>query len=124
MGYLGLRLLETVSNNMWEYDPSKDQWKVKSDMPSNAFDLQGCFVINGEAFVGLGFTNIPEEGNVAKAIWKYDSQNDQWLNYHNCLVSMSVNASFSIQNKGYVVSAFGHHITQLNNVWLFEPSKN
>jgi hypothetical protein len=124
MGFLGLSVLETSWNSMWAYDPLNDQWTVKSDMPSNAFDLQGCVVINGEAFVGLGITNITEDGNVAKAIWKYDSQNDQWLNYHNCLVSMSVNASFSIQDKGYLVSAFGRYLAPLHNVWLFEPSKN
>jgi IPT/TIG domain len=124
IGYLGLRLTETVTNNMWEYDPLKDQWSVKSDMPSTALDLTGCFVINGEAFVGLGLTNDVGVGNVDNSIWKYDPQKDQWLNYRNCPVRMAVNASFSIQNKGYIVSAYGHHITQLNNVWGFDPSKN
>lgn len=118
-GYLGLSLVGSTSNTLWEYDPNQDSWSTKTPWPSNALDLCSSFVINDVAFVGLGTIGAYISGEM----WKYDATNDKWIKYHNCPVGMAIYGSFSINNKAYIASMFNKS-SQPYEIWEFDPSKN
>jgi N-acetylneuraminic acid mutarotase len=63
---------ETVSAEVWAYDPSTDSWQRKSDFPGARYEAAG-FVADGKAFVGTGHS-----GSEYKAdLWEYHPENDQ-----------------------------------------------
>lgn len=123
-GYLGVSQTSFAINTLWEYNPVQNSWSGKSPLPSNAYSGYCSFVINDDAYVGLGRNFNWGEGYVANDIWKYDSQDDVWGRYHNCPVRMGVNASFTIIDKGYIVSGHTEYYHDLDNVWEFDPLKN
>ncbi len=53
-GYLGVSQTAFAVNTFWEYNPSQDVWNPRSPLPSDAYTLNASFVINNEAYVGLG----------------------------------------------------------------------
>jgi N-acetylneuraminic acid mutarotase len=77
-GYVGLGWNEvnsvfTEPKKVWEYDINSNLWFQKSDFPGDGRFYPASFVINGEAFVGLG-TGLYS----FKDFWKYNHVNDSW----------------------------------------------
>lgn len=77
-GYVGLGWNEvnpvfTEPKKIWEYDINSNVWVQKSDFPGVGRFYPASFVINGEAFVGLGTAS-----SSFKDFWKYNHVNDSW----------------------------------------------
>lgn len=124
IGYLGITQSAFGRKTLWQYDPIQNVWTYRSGCPSDALNFYCSFVINDKAFVGLGSSFEWSDGYVYNKIWKYDLQIDRWIQYHDCPVYMTANASFSINNKAYIASGYTKFEEDLNNVWEFDPSKN
>lgn len=123
-GFLGISQTGFAINTLWEYDPLKNLWTSKSPLPSDAYSYYCSFVIGDDAFVGLGHNFDWGVGYVSNKLWKYDFQNNRWINYRDCPVGMDVFASFSINNKGYIASGSTKYSEPLRNIWEFDPAKN
>jgi hypothetical protein len=123
-GFLGVSQTAFASNTLWKYDPTEDTWSSKSPLPSDAYGDYCSFVINDDTFVGLGNNFVWGDGYVSNKIWKYDFQNDRWIEYHNCPANLGVNTSFCINKKAYIVSGYTKYYYDSDNVWEFDPSKN
>lgn len=123
-GFLGISQTGFAINTLWEYDPQKNLWTGKSPLPSDAYSYYCSFVIGDDAFVGLGHNFDWGVGYVSNKLWKYDFQNNRWINYRDCPVGMDVFASFSINNKGYIASGSTKYSEPLRNIWEFDPTKN
>ena len=122
-GYLGISQTQMAINTLWEYDPAQDRWTGKTPLPTDAYDTYCCFVVNQEAFVGLGLSENMADKYASHKIWKYDAQHDQWVKYRDCPAGMSVFASFSVQNLGYVAASYVSYEFENEHFWVFDPSK-
>lgn len=123
-GFLGVSQTAFALNTLWEYDPTEDLWTAKSPLPSNAYGDYCSFVINNEAFVGLGKNFNWSDGYKSDKIWKYDFQNDTWIEYRNCPAKLGVITSFSFDKKAYIISGYTKNHRYLNVLWEFDPYKN
>lgn len=123
-GFLGVSQTAFAINTLWEYNPIQDSWVTKTPIPSNAYDLFASFIINNEAYVGLGRNFEWGDGYVSNKLWKYNISNDTWIKLQSSPINMSAYASFGIKNKGYILPAYTKFDNVLNDVWEFDPSKN
>jgi len=123
-GYLGVSQSAFAINTFWKYDVATDSWESKTPLPSDAYGSYACMVIDGVAYVGLGSNFEWGDGYVSDEIWKYDQLNDSWRHFQNCPTSMSVNASFGIKDKGYVLSGSTRYSGILREIWEFNPVEN
>ena len=103
----------------WEYDPSTDQWKRKTDFPGAAIEYTSGFVIGNKIYMGLGLS--VGSGNAGKEWWVYDPLTDQWTRkadfpgsgYNNTFT----NCSFVIGDKGWVLRYVGKA-----EFWQYDPA--
>lgn len=123
-GYLGVSQSAFAINTFWEYKLDSDLWERKMPLPSDAYCLYACMVIDGSAYVGLGKNFEWGDGYVSNEIWKYNHSNNSWNKYQNCPINMSAYASFGINSKGYVLSGSTKFDSDLDSIWEFDPSKN
>ncbi len=123
-GYLGVSQTAFAINTLWEYNVDSDVWESKMPLPSCAYNLYACMVIDGSAYVGLGKNFVWGDGYVSNEIWKYDNLNNSWNKYQNCPINMSAFASFGINSKGYVLSGSPELDGDIGSIWEFDPSKN
>lgn len=96
-------------NNMWMYNPDKDIWTQKAEMPALAKKRSAAvaFSIGTKGYVGTGYD---DDGNKLKDFWAYDSTNDTWTS----IASLPADASgrysavaFAVNGKGYVGTGVG-----------------
>lgn len=79
---LGRNSLFTGSmNDCWAYYPETDSWTRKADLPGLARVNAVAEVVEGNAFVGLGF--FPEDGayvnlSYLRDWWMYDAVSNMW----------------------------------------------
>lgn len=123
-GFLGVSQTAYAINTFWEYKVDSDSWESKTPLPSDAYGSYACMVIDGEAYVGLGTNFEWGDDYVSNEIWKYDELSDSWKHFQNCPTRMSVNASFGIGNKGYVLAGSTGYSNLLREVWEFNPGEN
>lgn len=122
-GFLGISQTADAINTLWKYDPVNDKWTSKSPLPSDAYSQYCSFQIGENAYVGMGRNFNWDYGYVSNMIWKYDFQNDLWIKTIGCPVRIAVSTSFTINEKGYVISDYTKYEEPLHNVWEFDPSK-
>lgn len=123
-GYLGISRIAFGNHSLWEYNPLEDSWSNRTPLPSNALTEYCCFVINNEAYVGLGESGEWMDNYACSTIWKYNNENDNWISYKDCPIKIAAYSSFSLNNKGYIVSGFTEYHDPIDNVWEFDPLKN
>ncbi|MFD0989145.1 IPT/TIG domain-containing protein [Mariniflexile jejuense] len=122
--FLGISQTAFGINTLWEYNSTQDTWISRTPIPSNAYNLYASFIINDEAYVGLGQNFEWGDGYVSNTLWKYKHVTDEWIKLQNSPINMSVYTSFSVNNKGYVLPIYTKFNTKLNNVWEFDPYRN
>lgn len=123
-GYIGVNR-GGGRKQFWEYNFLTGNWSEKGTYPTSVYSNFSAFVIGDNAYLGLGSLQNGDAGAVSNGIWEYDQENDSWVSYHNCPKTLAVYASFSINNKAFIMGVntyFGHDDT--NYVYEFDPSKN
>ncbi|MEQ9442503.1 MAG: hypothetical protein RIG62_25920 [Cyclobacteriaceae bacterium] len=70
----------TLHKELWEYDPTADSWKKKTNFPGASRMFQTVFTANNKAYLGWGevTTTASEGGTPAKDFWRYDPAADIW----------------------------------------------
>jgi hypothetical protein len=124
-GYVGINRFGAGEIQFWEYNSVTNIWSNRTEYPSGAYSNWGCFVVGNKAYLGLGFLQTGAAGAVSNKIWEYNPINDSWVNYHDCPKSLAVCASFSINNKGYVLginTLYDEDNTKY--LYQFDPTKN
>ena len=123
-GFLGVSQTAFAINTLWAYDPISNLWFKKSSLPMYAYSNHCCFVINEDAYIGVGCNFEWGDGYVSDQMWKYIISEDRWIRYRNCPVHMAVIASFTFNNKGFLLSYETEFHRELYNIWEFDPAKN
>lgn len=86
-----------LENKVWVYDPVLDDWSIYDDYPGKGTSGLIAEVVGSDVYIGLGFSN-------ALDWWKYDVQNNTWLQLEDFPSTISWNVqSFIINDKIYVV---------------------
>lgn len=106
-GYMALGTLAssgTLSNNLWEYDPSSDRWTAKAAFPGKARILPSAFVIGNRAFLGLGSTNeLHDSRDYLKDFYSYSPSDNTWTRVADYPSAARMRAaSFVASGMGYV----------------------
>jgi len=114
-GFLGINS-DNIFRKLWQYNPAEDSWVNKAALLTYAYSEFCCFVINDEAYVGLGKNPSWVDTAYSNSIWKYDYLNNLWIEYHGCNEHLSSFSSFSIKQKGYTINS--------SSVWEFDPANN
>ncbi|MCZ8214979.1 MAG: IPT/TIG domain-containing protein, partial [Cyclobacteriaceae bacterium] len=96
----------TATNNLnevWEFDPSTKSWTQKSNFPGGARYGAFGFVINEYGYVGAGvYGNYTPKYD----FWKYDAENDNWVQLNNLSNSLWYEDIFALSNNidGYILT--------------------
>ncbi|MDO9153456.1 MAG: hypothetical protein Q7U47_07085 [Paludibacter sp.] len=117
-----------VLKDCWQYDPNKSDscWKRKADFPGIGRVKATAAVVNGKAYVGLGFDisiGVYNYDAYLKDFWMYDPQTDSWTQKANFPSNYTdACGSFVVNNTIYVTSgmdgaSFG------NEVWKYDPAQ-
>lgn len=123
-GFLGVSQSAFALNTLWEYKPDEDKWITRTPIPNNAYNLNAAFVINDDAYVGLGRNFDWSDGYVSNKFWKYNITNDTWSSLQNSPMNMSVYTSFTIKNKGYILPMYTKFDNRISDLWEFDPLRN
>ncbi|HWF45161.1 MAG TPA: hypothetical protein VG537_11010, partial [Candidatus Kapabacteria bacterium] len=108
----------SVTNDVWQYDPTTDQWTRKADFPGAARDGAMVFVVNGKAYVGAG---VDAAYNYLGDFYEYDPMLDTWTEKAD-LPSGPIGfpMAFSIDSLGYMVC--GGNPTEQTQAYSYNPS--
>lgn len=107
--------LSNYSDEVWKYDPSSDSWTQMNDFPITLYS-GSSFVLDGEAYVGLGNSS----SGLSNIFYKYDPITDSWTNISTFPGGGRYGAvSFEINNKGYICTG-----AYLSDLWVFDPILN
>ncbi|OJJ17945.1 hypothetical protein BKI52_29250 [marine bacterium AO1-C] len=126
-GYVGTgKLQRTLSSestwytDLWEYDPSTDQWTKKADFPGTARTSAVGFSVAGKGYIGTGDANNGSDNLGAQEdFWSYDPTTDQWTrvaDFGGRRIRGAV--SFVIDNKAYV----GTGNSGVQDFWQYDPA--
>lgn len=130
-GYVctGVDTLETVLNDLWQYDPIADTWTQKADLPGSARRNAIGFAIGTKGYIGLGIDNDEAQSGTKLAdLWEYDPATNSWLQKANFPGAggngLYYATSFVIDNKGYVCGGKVGPSAYVNELWEYKPSMN
>jgi N-acetylneuraminic acid mutarotase len=105
-------------NSFWQYDPISNVWTKKANFPGPARVLAVSFVIEGNAYLGTGRSNL---GNY-NDIWRYDPVADSWSLISNMPVARNSGVAFVINNKAYIGYGVDMANNQRSDFYEFDPN--
>ena len=114
-GYDGTNLY----NELWEYNPSADQWVAKSPFPGNSREAGVAFSIGGLGYAGLGWEL--NQSNSLRDFYAYNANTDTWIQKASFPTSFSRNTLHgSSGTKAYVGGGTrGTNIPYSNQFWEY-----
>lgn len=135
-GLSGLDLSSLYLNDFWEYDPATDIWTQITDLPGLPRASASSFIIEEEGYVGLGsedyyWNDSDNNQDHFSDFYKYNPSAGTWSQTSDFAgIGRYSAASFSINNKGYVVTGVLEQIDPVtgswiaNDTWRFDPALN
>lgn len=107
------------SNHLWEYKPVLDQWTQLANFPGGVRYQHSSFVIDYNAFVGLG----TDQDMYRKDFWKFDVSTNQWSAIADLPASeRAASMTFTLGQRGYV--CMGTNGGYLEDLWEYNPFAN
>lgn len=106
--------------DFWKFDPTKPdslQWERVADFEGTARYGAVAFVINGEAFVGAGYS---DEG-ANNTFYKYDASSDEWTAVSVPKRKFYFGTAFVIDNKAYVGTGL-YNGTYVDEFTSYDPT--
>lgn len=110
----------SVTNDLWEYDPTNDKWTQKANLPGPARDGAFAFTINNKAYIGAGVdTAFMYLGD----FYEYDPVADKWTQKSDVPTGpIGFPMAFTVGNLGYIVG--GGQPNEVSDAWSYDPSKD
>jgi N-acetylneuraminic acid mutarotase len=116
-GYVGLGLkyvegVFTYYKDLWQYDPSTEEWAQVADFPGDARDRAIGLSLDGKGYVGLGFP--------FHDWWQFDPVANSWTQLapypeENSVLDVS---GFVLNGKIYIVGGYS------SQCWEYDPSQD
>jgi signal transduction histidine kinase/DNA-binding response OmpR family regulator len=116
--YIGMGYNGNYLNDLWQYDPNKNKWERKADLPTEGRESPCAFSIKNKIYVGGGKANFKEKYH--NDFWEYDPSNDEWKRKADIPFEVDkgnwfLSWAFSIGNYGYI----GQSNEELNDVYVY-----
>ncbi len=110
-----------ANNGVWEYDPDKETWTQKSNMPTIR-DALTADVIDGKIYCIGGF-NWAISQTALSTFDVYDPINDKWETTKNMPFSIGYQSSAVVNNRIYQIGgeADFDHFDDYDTVWEYNP---
>ena len=111
-------------NDLWEYDPSLNDWTQKASYDALGRGLPVAFTIGNKAYVGTGTYRLDRAHNAIYLddFWEYDPATDSWQQKANVPQKGRTSATgLSLGNKGYVGLGVYYYDTRLKDWWEYDP---
>ncbi|MEA3358468.1 MAG: hypothetical protein U9R17_03540 [Thermodesulfobacteriota bacterium] len=108
-----------MANQVWEYNPTTNQWVRKNDIPGEDKRAAFAFAIGNKAYVGGGFYN-------GFNLWEYDSITAQWRqkNDHPDLTTYGGGPNYPTGDVNFIINGKGY-ITGTNlYTWEYVPEND
>ena len=113
---------KTFFNELWKYDSITDQWEQKESIPGSFLFDPAVFVIQGQAYVGLGLLDL---GVLNTTFKRYSPVNDSWEAIESPQFQSGAPFGFAIGDMGYVGvgydDPFAPSTSPSNEVWRLDP---
>lgn len=125
LGRTGLR--SGALKDCWEYNPDSDKWTQKANFPGVARVKATAVVLNGLAFVGLGFDvnyGYYNEKGHPKDFWCFDPKVNTWTqkaDFQGKFTDACI--SFTYKNNIYVGLGFDG-TSWTSELWKYNPAQN
>jgi len=125
---LGTQTIQSTDKPCWKYDPELDTWtQVQSyflayEGNSGEFINQISFVINDNAYVGLGKTGLtgPRDN-----MMRYSSSENYWFSISDFAGGgRESSVGFNLNGKGYVTSGRNQNDKADRQIWEYDPALN
>jgi N-acetylneuraminic acid mutarotase len=101
------------AKDFYRYDPAANTWTKLPDLPTDPRFDASAFVVNGKAYVGMGYSG-------ANDFWEFDSSNNKWSSVIGFPGNAIFRASaFGIGDKGYVTT--GLSVASHVETYAFKP---
>lgn len=103
-------------DDVWEYKPSADTWMQRPDFPGGQRYQLCSFVVNDEAYVGLG----ADYNTYLDDIWQYNAGNGTWTRMNDFAGGHRGSVStFTLGQRGFV--CLGIDGTLKTDLWEYNP---
>lgn len=121
---------DSLMRDVWEYDPTADNWTKKADFGGVVRARAVAFVLNKKAYLGSGenvgsigvmVSDIPNR--VASDFWVFDPVADKWNQVADIPMRRMNAIAFSSNGKGYVGTGF-YNTYSRSNFERFYPGDN
>ncbi|MFK7808148.1 MAG: Kelch repeat-containing protein [Saprospiraceae bacterium] len=116
---------ETVFGEVYTFDGDFNFWTPIEDYPGDPRAAASCFVINGIAYVGAGWSGIGGQSAFSD-FWAYDTIGG-WgpgpIDFFPGATAPLGGSAFTINGKGYLGVGQGYGAGD-KNFWEFDPSDN
>ncbi|MFC4632501.1 T9SS type A sorting domain-containing protein [Dokdonia ponticola] len=113
---------KSFHNDLWKYDPITDQWEQKESIPENFLFDPAVFVIQDQAYVGLGLLDL---GILNTIFRRYNPINDSWEAIESPQFQSGTPFGFTINDIGYVGvgydDPFAPNTSPSNEIWRLDP---
>ena len=107
------------SDELWEFNPTLNQWSQKPDFPGGVRYQLCSFSIDNNGYVGTG----TDQDLYRNDFWKYNTTLNQWSSIADLPASARANsATFTIGQRGYI--CMGTNGGLLDDLWEYNPFTN
>ncbi len=111
--FIGFGKKGNYKNDLWSFEPNKDNWEQLEDFPGTGRVIQCLFVINDAAYFISGYD---ENGKMAEN-WKYNINSNTWEKIEDDFELLNkVAFGLAINNKGYAI------FDSEKSFWSFDPN--
>lgn len=124
--YVGLGEQEdgSYSDEIFEYNPSKDEWSKKNLFNGGALFGATSFKIKDEVFICCGNTKT-DMISTTNLLYKYDKNNDRWLKMANFPAGGRFFATaFVLDTVAYFGCGSGNNSIWEKDLWKYDPATN
>lgn len=109
-----------VGHSLFEYKPGQNLWVSRANHPGLSSGGSYGFSLNGIGYIASGY--VGGLSTVTEEVWSFNPANNAWTREADFPgSSRRFFASFTIAEKGYI--GLGTNGINLNDVWVFDPSK-
>jgi N-acetylneuraminic acid mutarotase len=112
--------ISTFENDLWEYDPSTNQWTKKADFPGIARAYAVGFAIGNKGYLGTG---ISETAQSLNDFWEYDPATNAWTRKTDFPGTAREDAAgFAIGNNGFLGSGEDQSASPFKDFWKYDAA--
>lgn len=114
----------TYTNNLWEYDASKDEWKNLGETPLAARVNATACVYGGYAYLGLGFNGAYSSSTgYLQDWWRYDPTDNTWQQLQD-FPSNTTARAISLVGEGELYVGYGFCLTYERDMYRYDIDSN